>query len=182
MLIRPFEPSDTLQIVDLSMRAWGPVFEKLRPAVPSYVYQASYPKGWDVRQKADIEKFLAAESDNVFVAAAPGKVAGFVGIRIHPEDQMGEVYILAVDPAHQRYRHSADRICPEQDARSRTCNGDGRDRRRSRARTVEENVQQRRFRALAGSAVLSQALSMKLQRPLQVSFSTELSFDRTQPG
>jgi ribosomal protein S18 acetylase RimI-like enzyme len=102
MLIRPFEPSDTLQIVDLSMRAWAPVFEKLRPAVPSYVYQAFYPKGWDVRQKADIEKLLAAEGDNVFVAAAPGKVAGFVGIRIHPEDQMGEVYILAVDPAHQR--------------------------------------------------------------------------------
>jgi ribosomal protein S18 acetylase RimI-like enzyme len=102
MPIRRFEPSDTPQIVDLSMRAWMPVFEKLQPAVPPYVYDAFYPKGWDVRQKADIEKFLVAEGDNVFVAMANGNVAGFVGIRIHPDDRMGEVYILAVDPAHQR--------------------------------------------------------------------------------
>jgi ribosomal protein S18 acetylase RimI-like enzyme len=25
-----------------------------------------------------------------------------VGIRMHPEDRMGEIYILAVDPDHQR--------------------------------------------------------------------------------
>jgi ribosomal protein S18 acetylase RimI-like enzyme len=102
MLIRPFEPPDTPQIVDLSLRAWAPVFEKLQPAIPPYVYDAFYPKGWNVRQKAEIERFLATEGGNVFVMTADGKVVGFVGIRIHPEDQMGELYVLAVDPTHQR--------------------------------------------------------------------------------
>ena len=27
---------------------------------------------------------------------------GFVGLRLHPEDSMGEIYLLAVDPVHQR--------------------------------------------------------------------------------
>ena len=30
------------------------------------------------------------------------EIAGWVCTRIHPEDSMGEVYILCVDPAHQR--------------------------------------------------------------------------------
>ena len=27
---------------------------------------------------------------------------GWVGVRLHQEDNMGEIYILAVDPVHQR--------------------------------------------------------------------------------
>lgn len=90
------------KILALSIRAWTPVFEKMQPAVPDYVYNAFYPAGWQTRQLADIEQLLATESQNIFVADASGEVAGFVGVRIHPEDQMGEIYILAVDPDHQR--------------------------------------------------------------------------------
>lgn len=102
MPIRPFETSDTQQIIELSLRAWRSVFESLRLAVPTYVYESFYPKGWEIRQSADVEHLLSTESGNVFVATAEGKITGFVGIRIHPQDQMGEVHILAVDPSHQR--------------------------------------------------------------------------------
>ena len=117
MHIRPFEPADTEPIIRLSLRAWAPVFATLEPAVPGYVYAAFYPSGWRPRQEHDIRQLLASEAANVFVARVDDTIAGFVGIRIHPDDSMGEVYILAVDPAHQRrgvatalVEHGLDRI------------------------------------------------------------------------
>jgi ribosomal protein S18 acetylase RimI-like enzyme len=78
------------------------VFELLEPAVPAYVYQAFYPQGWRVRQSGDIEAFLKAGTDLVWVALAENTVVGWIGARLHPEDCMGEIYILAVDPDRQQ--------------------------------------------------------------------------------
>ena len=100
--IEPFELSQKSQVLELSLRAWDPVFAKLKPAVQDYVYDAFYPKGWRVRQASDIEQFLENEGDHVWVAIEAASVLGWVGIRLHLEDRMGEIYILAVDPSHQR--------------------------------------------------------------------------------
>jgi GNAT superfamily N-acetyltransferase len=100
--IVPFAPEHEAPILALSVEAWAPVFEKLRPAVPAYVYDAFYPRGWRARQTADIGAFLQSEGRQVWVALAEKAVLGWVGIRLHPEDRMGEVYILAVHPDHQR--------------------------------------------------------------------------------
>lgn len=102
ILIRPFETSDVDQIIGLSMRAWEPVFKELKPADLGYVYEAFYPEGWQVRQSAEIAHLLASEGGNVFVACNDGNVVGFVGIRLHPADNMGEIHILTVDPSFQR--------------------------------------------------------------------------------
>jgi GNAT superfamily N-acetyltransferase len=96
-----FQPEYTPEVIALSMRAWAPVFLKLKPAVADYVYEAFYPNGWDVRQRADIEAFLANDAPNIWLAVDGSKIVGWVGIRLHPEDMMGEVYILAVDPDRQ---------------------------------------------------------------------------------
>lgn len=100
--IHPYEPSQREAVIDLSLRAWAPVFEKMEPAVQPYVYGAFYPQGWAVRQAADIGALLDAEADKVLVACDGDALAGWVGVRIHPSDSMGEIYILAVDPAFQR--------------------------------------------------------------------------------
>lgn len=102
MLIRPFETADARQIVELSMRAWEPVFGELKTAVQDYVYEAFYPNGWRARQEDDITSILERESANVFVATEGIDIVGFVGLRIHRDDMMGEIHILAVDPAYQR--------------------------------------------------------------------------------
>ena len=102
MQIRPFEVADTEPIIDLALRAWAPVFAALEPAVPDYVYEAFYPNGWRPRQDHDIRALLADDATDVYVACIDGAIAGFVGVRLHPEDRMGEIHILAVDPAHQR--------------------------------------------------------------------------------
>ena len=95
------QPSQTREIVSLSMRAWEPVFTQLKCAVADYVYDAFYPKGWDVRQTADIENFLLRDGSGVHVALDGDDIVGWVGVRMHPEDSMGEIYILAVDPDWQ---------------------------------------------------------------------------------
>jgi len=99
--IKPFELAHKSQVLDLSLRAWAPVFTAMESAVPHYVYDAFYPQGWQTRQASDIEAFLDAEGDRVWVAIKEGVVWGWVGIRFHPEDRMGEIYILAVHPDHQ---------------------------------------------------------------------------------
>ncbi|HHX38539.1 MAG TPA: GNAT family N-acetyltransferase [Armatimonadetes bacterium] len=101
--IKPFDVSHKAQILGLSLRAWAPVFSGLRPAVPEYVYEAFYPHGWRARQRSDIEAFLDTEGDRVWVAVKERAVLGWVGIRLHPEDRMGEIVFLAVDPGHQRH-------------------------------------------------------------------------------
>ena len=100
--IRPFEAADKEAVVALSLRAWQPVFEKLQPAVPAYVYGAFYPDGWQARQAADVAALLEQEAGHVRVAVEGDTIVGWVGMRLHPEDQMGEIHILAVDPQAQR--------------------------------------------------------------------------------
>jgi GNAT superfamily N-acetyltransferase len=97
-----FAPAHHAEILSLSLRSWAPVFTKLQPVVADYVYEAFYPKGWQTRQTSEIEAFLKAEGENVWVALEGEIVLGWVGIRLHAEDHMGEIYILAVDPDHQR--------------------------------------------------------------------------------
>lgn len=100
--IVPFEDRHRLEVLALSIRAWRPVFEKLEPAVEPYVYSAFYPQGWQARQTQDIEDFLRDEGQRVWVAIEKDAVLGWVGVRLHPKDRMGEIYILAVDPVRQR--------------------------------------------------------------------------------
>ena len=100
--IAAFKPSLRAQVLELSLRAWEPVFSGLEPAVQGHVYEAFYPRGWRARQASDIEGFLDAEGGRAWVAVRGGVVLGWVGVRLHPEDTMGEIHILAVDPDHQR--------------------------------------------------------------------------------
>ena len=100
--IAPFDLSHKPQVLELSLRAWAPVFAALKPAVPDHVYEAFYPRGWRVRQTSDIEAFLDSSGDRAWVAIRDSAVLGWIGIRLHPQDRMGEIYILAVDPTHQR--------------------------------------------------------------------------------
>lgn len=100
--ILPYDDRYRSQVLALSLRSWAPVFANLKLAVQPYVYRAFYPDGWEVRQVADITKFLQDESSLVWVAFDTDVIVGWVGVRLHPEDSMGEVHILAVDLDRQR--------------------------------------------------------------------------------
>ena len=42
-----------------------------------------------------------AEDMNVWVARDAGSTVGFVAVKLHVDDSMGEIYMVAVDPAAQ---------------------------------------------------------------------------------
>ena len=123
MNIIPYEPPMRQAALDLALRAWEPVFPQLKAAVPGFVYGAFYPEEWQKRQLSDLGQILDNEPHTVDVAmlqdqngSETPQLAGWVCTRIHPEDSMGEVYILAVDPQFQRrgighalMNHSHDR-------------------------------------------------------------------------
>ena len=97
-----YTPDYREKVLALSLRAWDPVFPLIRDSVPSFVYEAFYPLGWEERQCRDMAAVLDDEPGNVAIALEGNQLVGWVCTRLHPEDRMSEVYVLAVDPAHQR--------------------------------------------------------------------------------
>ena len=100
--IVPYDPIHLKDVLDLSILAWTPVFPLMKKEIPDYVYDAFYPDGWETRQLADISDVCRDDETSVWVALADDKVSGFMGIRIHEEDSMGEIYVIAVHPDYQR--------------------------------------------------------------------------------
>jgi GNAT superfamily N-acetyltransferase len=52
-------------------------------------------------QERDVREVLSAPTTNVWVADVDGIAAGFVAVRIHDDQRIGEIDMLAVDPPHQ---------------------------------------------------------------------------------
>jgi GNAT superfamily N-acetyltransferase len=102
--IEAYDASRLEEVVRLSLRAWEPVFESLRGALEPAVFEHFYPEGWDASQRKAVEGVCAAEDIRVWVAVRhEGAAVGFVAVKLHAEERMGEVYMVAVDPGAQRH-------------------------------------------------------------------------------
>ncbi len=100
--IRRYTPADSEAVLRIAQEAWEPVFRKTRREVPRFVYENFYPDGWWSRQCVEIEELLSNEPDSVWIATWQSEPVGFVSVRIHPEDRMAEIHIIAVRPLYQR--------------------------------------------------------------------------------
>jgi ribosomal protein S18 acetylase RimI-like enzyme len=98
--LRPFEPSDTAAVIDLSLRAWAPVHVSIRRALGPDINDALQPD-WRARQQSDVTAVLSSPTSDVWVAEIDDAVVGFVAVCIHEDRRIGEIDMLAVDPAHQ---------------------------------------------------------------------------------
>ncbi|MEL7244837.1 MAG: GNAT family N-acetyltransferase [Cyanobacteria bacterium J06641_2] len=102
MQIKPYDANQIDAIVSLSLRAWTPVFDELQKSLNPDVYRAFYPDSWLVRQQKEVEDACADKDVNVWVALNDDdSVVGFVAAKLHPEDSMGEIYMVAVEPDFQ---------------------------------------------------------------------------------
>ncbi|MEG3848975.1 GNAT family N-acetyltransferase [Microcoleus sp. herbarium19] len=101
MRIEPYEAHELDAVIRLSLRAWAPVFDSIQNAMNADVYRVFYPDSWRVSQQKAVEDVCAAEDTNVWVAIDAGATAGFVAVKLHSEDSMGEIYMVAVDPDFQ---------------------------------------------------------------------------------
>lgn len=100
-VIRAYVPSDSKPIVALSLRAWGPVFASVEQVQRgSSVYERLHPD-WRVDQQRAVEDACAAEAHTVQVAEVEGAAIGFAVLRSDTDANLGEVYMIAVDPDHQ---------------------------------------------------------------------------------
>lgn len=100
--VREYLATDLDEVLAITERAWEPVFPKMREDIQDYVYDAFYPDGWRTRQRADVTATCLDEETAMWVAESTGTLAGYMGLREHPEDSMGEISIIAVDPRFQR--------------------------------------------------------------------------------
>jgi GNAT superfamily N-acetyltransferase len=101
MQIELYDPRYLDDVISLSLRAWTPVFDSIQNAMNPDVYQVFYPNHWRISQQKAVEDICAAEDTNVWVAINSGSIAGFVAVKLHSEDNMGEIYMVAVDPDFQ---------------------------------------------------------------------------------
>lgn len=100
--ITPFNHRYFDAVLELTIEAWTPVFELTKQQVPRFVYDSFYPEGWQKRQSDDVANLLNREPENIWLALQYQTLVGYLGIRLHPEDDMGEIYIIAVSPSYQR--------------------------------------------------------------------------------
>ena len=100
--IRPFDDRDAEAVVDLSLRAWAPVFASLERVLGDDVFGRLHPD-WREDQRRAVEHVLAEKEGRVWVAdMGAGVVVGFVSIGVFDaERSMGEISMLAVDPDYQ---------------------------------------------------------------------------------
>ena len=99
--IRPFEDRDAEAVVDLSLRAWAPVFESIERVLGSGIFGRLHPD-WREDQRRAVGEVLVSKEGRVWVAEVGGTTVGFVAVGVFDaERSMGEISMLAVDPDHQ---------------------------------------------------------------------------------
>ncbi len=101
--IRRFAGGDLDAIVAFSLAAWEPVFASFERVMGPDVFALVYPD-WRATQAQDISAACQDPKNEVWVATVDQRPVGFVVTQAEPGGEVhgGQVYMIAVDPAHQR--------------------------------------------------------------------------------
>lgn len=102
LTIRPFESSDLELVTALAVRAWEPVHASTARVLGERVGKRVYPD-WVASQTETVRR--ACTDPNLLTSVAIESVVGtvgFVSVVIRPSDSVGEITLVAVDPAVQR--------------------------------------------------------------------------------
>src|SRR5687767_7604781 len=97
--LRPLSGDDSETVLELSVRAWEPVFDSFRELLGDRLFARFYPD-WRADQAKAVRE--AISTNTTIVAVFDGAVVGFVNVILKPEDASGEIYMIAVDPGAQR--------------------------------------------------------------------------------
>ena len=99
--IRPVTPDDVDAVVGIALRAWAPVFPSIEAAIGPDLHRVLTPD-WRASQTKVVESACASPTTRTWVADADDTPVGFVAVDLHPDQRLGEIHLLAVDPDHQR--------------------------------------------------------------------------------
>ena len=100
--IRRLADADVETVVAFSLSAWAPVFASLEAELGSHTYGLLWPD-WRAHQARAVEAACREPENEVWVAVVDDQPVGFVVVRLGNEDaaRVGEISMIAVDPAHQ---------------------------------------------------------------------------------
>jgi GNAT superfamily N-acetyltransferase len=96
--IRDYEAPDEEAVVELSLRAWKPVFAAVEELLGSELF-VRLRGDWRESQAKEVRDALADPAQRVWVAELDQKAIGFVAAMLHRDSGVGEVYMIAVDPS-----------------------------------------------------------------------------------
>lgn len=97
-VIREYQPADEPRVVELSLRAWAPVFASLEHALGRAVFVRLDPD-WREDQAGAVRATLDDAGTRAWVGEVDGEVVAFVAAMVHGDRRLGEISMLAVDPA-----------------------------------------------------------------------------------
>jgi len=101
--LRAYEESDLDAIVELSLRAWEPVFESMRTVLGEAIFARLHQPDWATVQAQAVRSSCTSGDYDVFVAVSEGRPVGFATVALNAFHQgMGVVDMIAVDPVYQR--------------------------------------------------------------------------------
>ena len=121
--IRSFQEADLDAVVELSLRAWEPVYASLREALGDELFLRLKPD-WRVNQAEDVRASCTSDERDAFVAVADGRPIGFVTVALNAFNEgMGVIDIVGVDPDFQR-RGIASRLTEHALLHMRRCGMD----------------------------------------------------------
>ena len=101
MNIRGYEADDKPALEELTLRAWKPVFADLERSIKPEIYEVFVPD-WQAEQMRSLNTFCDSGEVDTIVAERDKKILGFTAISFHPEDFLGQIYMIGVDPDCQR--------------------------------------------------------------------------------
>jgi len=100
--IREFQKSDLDAIVEISLRAWAPVFDSLRDVLGDPIFFRLKPD-WRSAQAEEVTTSCTSDERDAFVAVVGRRPVGFVTVALNTfNERMGVIEIIGVDPDFQR--------------------------------------------------------------------------------
>lgn len=101
MNIRGYEADDKPALEELTLRDWKPVFADLERSIKPEIYEVFVPD-WQAEQMRSLNTFCDSGEVDTIVAERDKKILGLTAISFHPEDFLGQIYMIGVDPDCQR--------------------------------------------------------------------------------
>ncbi|MFG3371021.1 GNAT family N-acetyltransferase [Streptomyces sp. NPDC090032] len=99
--IGEYSRHDEEYVVELSLRAWAPVFASMQRVLGEELFLRLHG-AWREYQERAVRQVLSESAMEVWVAEREGRVVGFVAATVsEPARLLGEVSMLAVDPHAQ---------------------------------------------------------------------------------
>lgn len=99
--VRPFDAGDLDAVIALSLQAWVPVHASLQRVLGEAGGYTEQLPDWRADQRQAVEAACRSDQSPTWVAEVDGRVVGFVVAQLDREPGLGEIIMIAVDPAHQ---------------------------------------------------------------------------------